>query len=95
MDTVIEKAIELRKQGKYQESRTLLGELLTQKAFEAKAHLNIAWSYDNEGKEKEAIGHYLASLEGVLSKTERFDALFGLACTYRSLGSYENALNYF
>ncbi|MDK9759336.1 tetratricopeptide repeat protein [Vibrio sp. D173a] len=53
------------------------------------------WSYDNEGKEQQAIEHYLSSLSGSLSSVERFDALFGLASTYRSLGMYSKALTYF
>lgn len=95
MESIIKQAIDLRKEGKYQESRDLLESLLNNDDYAAKAHLQIAWSYDNEGKEQEAIGHYLSSLSGILSATERFDALFGLASTYRSLGNYSEALSYF
>ncbi|NOJ25433.1 hypothetical protein F0238_27080, partial [Vibrio coralliilyticus] len=62
MESIIKQAIELRKQGKYQESRALLKTLLNDETCSAKAHLQIAWSYDNEGKEQEAITHYLSSL---------------------------------
>ncbi|NVK74879.1 MAG: tetratricopeptide repeat protein [Oceanospirillaceae bacterium] len=68
---------------------------MTSKVYAAQAHLHIAWSYDNEGKEQQAIQHYLASLDGELKDIERFDALFGLASTYRSLGVYDTALAYF
>ncbi|MBM4837348.1 tetratricopeptide repeat protein [Vibrio parahaemolyticus] len=95
MESIIKQATELRKQGKYQESRALLKILLNDETCSAKAHLQIAWSYDNEGKEQEAITHYLSSLSGLLSSVERFDALFGLASTYRSLGMYSEALSYF
>ena len=95
MESIIKQAIELRKESKYQESRALLKTLLNDETFAAKAHLQIAWSYDNEGKEQEAIDHYLSSLSGSLSSAERFDALFGLASTYRSLGMYTEALIYF
>lgn len=95
MESVIQQAKELRKASNYQESRTLLTTLLGDENYTAKAHLHIAWSYDNEGKEQEAIKHYTASLEGILSADERFDALFGLASTYRSLGEYQEALSYF
>lgn len=95
METFIEQAIELRKAAKYEESRALLTALLSNESYSAKAHLHIAWSYDNEGKEQEAIDHYLLSLSGLLSSVERFDALFGLASTYRSLGMYSEALGYF
>ncbi|GEA59474.1 hypothetical protein VCO01S_06670 [Vibrio comitans NBRC 102076] len=73
----------------------MLASLLNNDKYSARAYLQIAWSYDNEGKEKEAITHYLSSLSGILSSTERFDALFGLASTYRSLGMYAEALSYF
>lgn len=95
MESVTQQAIELRKASNYQESRSLLTTLLGDDNYAAKAHLHIAWSYDNEGKEQEAIKHYTASLEGILSADERFDALFGLASTYRSLGEYQEALSYF
>ena len=95
MEATIKQAIDLRKEAKYQESRTLLKMLLKNENYAAKAHLHIAWSYDNEGKEQEAIEHYLLSLTGTLSSIERFDALFGLASTYRSLGNYSEALSYF
>ncbi|WP_250132523.1 tetratricopeptide repeat protein, partial [Vibrio crassostreae] len=95
MDTIIKQAIELRKEAKYQESRDLLATLLDDEKYAAKAHLHIAWSYDNQGKEQQAIEHYVLSLSGVLSSVERFDALFGLASTYRSLGLYAEALSYF
>ncbi|MGF1845329.1 tetratricopeptide repeat protein [Vibrio clamense] len=95
MEAIIKQAIELRKEARYQESRALLSTLLNDENYVAKAHLQIAWSYDNEGKEQEAVGHYLSSLSGLLSSVERFDALFGLASTYRSLGNYSDALTYF
>ncbi|WP_330472033.1 tetratricopeptide repeat protein [Vibrio harveyi] len=95
METIIKQAIELRKEAKYQASRALLTTLVDDERFAAKAHLQIAWSYDSEGKEREAIGHYLSALSGTLSSVERFDALFGLASTYRSLGEYSEALSYF
>lgn len=95
MENIIEQAIELRKEAKYDESRALLTQLLDTKSYSAKAHLHIAWSYDKQGKEQEAMTHYLSSLSGLLSPVDRFDALFGVASTYRSLGMYSEALSYF
>ncbi|WP_432452556.1 MULTISPECIES: tetratricopeptide repeat protein [unclassified Agarivorans] len=95
METVINRAIALRKDGLYQESRSLLESLLKDRTFAAKAHLQIAWSYDNQGKEQAAIRHYKLALLGPLSASECFDCLFGLASTYRSLGAYAEALLYF
>ncbi|WP_404936191.1 tetratricopeptide repeat protein [Pseudoalteromonas sp. SR44-5] len=85
----------MAKRGKHHESIALLETLLDNETYSAKAHLQIAWSYDNQGKEKEAVEHYLTSLTGPLSSIERFDALFGLAINYRSLGMYSEALSYF
>ncbi|ELA7191260.1 MULTISPECIES: tetratricopeptide repeat protein [unclassified Vibrio] len=95
MENIIENAIALRQKGHHKESRKQLRLLLDDKKYQGKAHLHIAWSYDNEGKEVEAIDHYLTSLSGELSTIERFDSLFGLASTYRSIGEYNQALNYF
>ncbi|MEZ8780778.1 tetratricopeptide repeat protein [Vibrio splendidus] len=95
METIIHEAINLREAGNYHASRLLLRTLLDDSQHAAKANLYMAWSYDNEGKEKQALIHYHLALEGDLSTTERFDALFGLASTYRSLGKYTEALEYF
>ncbi|MBJ2146778.1 tetratricopeptide repeat protein [Vibrio sp. IB15] len=95
METTISQAIALRKEQKYQESRDLLATLLSDENYAAKAHLQIAWSYDNQSQEQQAIEHYVLSLQGKLSSVERFDALFGLASTYRSLGQYTEALSHF
>jgi tetratricopeptide (TPR) repeat protein len=95
MGSAIKQAISLRKEGKYDESRALLENLLDDVAYKAQAHLQMAWAYDKEGKEQQAIAHYKSALSGSLSHTERFDALFGLASTYRSLGNYTEALKYF
>ncbi|GHX14204.1 tetratricopeptide repeat protein [Vibrio cholerae] len=58
METIIKQAIDLRKEAKFQESRDLLATLLNDESYAAKAHLQIAWSYDNEGREQEALGYF-------------------------------------
>ncbi|MFM2484317.1 tetratricopeptide repeat protein [Celerinatantimonas yamalensis] len=95
MDSVIKQAIDLRQAGLFEQSRTLLTSLLNDESYRAIAHLHIAWSHDNEGSEQQAIVHYLEALQGTLTIDQRFDALFGLASTYRSLGCYTEALAYF
>ncbi|WP_414931279.1 tetratricopeptide repeat protein [Vibrio europaeus] len=95
MVDIINKAIELRENGQHVESRALLSSLLNNESYAGLAHLQIAWSLDNEGKEQDAIHHYLKSLSHDLSQIDRFDALFGLASTYRSLGQYSEALAFF
>ena len=95
MEETIKHAITLRKQSRFAESRSLLASLLDSKEHVAQAHLNIAWTYDNEGKESLAVDHYVAAISGDLAVNDRFEALFGLASTYRSLGLYHDALSYF
>ena len=95
MEETIKRAISLRKQSRFAESRSLLASLLGSKEHEAQAHLHIAWTYDNEGKESLAVDHYVAAISGDLAVNERFEALLGLASTYRSLGLYHDALRYF
>jgi len=92
MNTTIEKAILLRRKGRYADSRLLLEDLLNDQNSSSLAHLHIAWSYDNEGLEQQAVAHYEASLSGNLSKSDQYEAIFGLASTLRSLGRYEEAM---
>ncbi|UTM56024.1 tetratricopeptide repeat protein [Photobacterium sp. CCB-ST2H9] len=96
METMITRAVSLRWEGEHLASRALLFTLVeNQSPYAPQAHLHIAWSYDNEGKEKEAVLHYELALAGELSVLDRFEALFGLACTHRCLGNYDDALDYF
>ncbi|HAS8545511.1 TPA: tetratricopeptide repeat protein [Vibrio vulnificus] len=95
MDEVIQSAIQLRKAGQYDQSRAQLTTLLQDAHYKALAHLHIAWSYDNQGLESQAVPHYLAAIQGNLTGDDRFEALFGLASTLRSLGDYQDALNWF
>lgn len=95
MDKTIQQAIALRSDGKFEQSRQLLATLLEQDPLKARAHLHIAWSYDNQGLESQAVQHYHAALAGELEATERFDALFGLASTLRSLGQYQETAVWF
>lgn len=95
MDAVIKQAIALRKTGEFAQSRALLTPLLRDNYTGGVAALHIAWSYDNEGRESDAVSYYQAALSCPLTKSERFDALFGLASTQRSLGRYDEALTTF
>ncbi|MBG0755605.1 tetratricopeptide repeat protein [Vibrio cidicii] len=95
MNEHIQHAIELRNSGDFEGSRKLLTALLCNEALAPQAHLHIAWSYDNQGLESEAIEHYNAALAGNLDTQEQFDALFGLASTLRSLGKYHDAATWF
>lgn len=95
METKIDQAIELRRAGNFAASRELLTTLLDDARYASRAHLHIAWSYDQESNESAALPHYESALQGELGTDERFDALFGLASTLRSLGRYQDAVVYF
>ena len=95
MQNIFEKSILLRRSEAYDEARTLLSTLLDKPEYNAKAHLYIAFTFDNEGKEEEAIMHYETALKGELSSSDRFEGLLGLASTLRSLGRYQDARVYF
>lgn len=91
MDSRMQNAIQLRKQGEHEQSRTALRLLVEDPALRAQAHLHIAWSYDNEGKEREAEQAYRSALAAGLEDEDRFEAQFGLASTLRCLGEYAQA----
>lgn len=89
--TALDTAIKLRKQQAYDASRDILFELIENEPNKGTIFLNIAWSYDNEGAENEALKYYLLALNETLSPTDQFEAIFGLACTYRCLKQYKKA----
>lgn len=91
MEINMQGAIALRTAGQYEKSRELLRELAKIQTLKAEALLNIAWSYDNEGLEERAAEYYQAALNEGLVGDNKFEALLGLACTYRCLGKYEKA----
>ncbi|AHJ74808.1 tetratricopeptide repeat protein [Kosakonia sacchari] len=95
MDSRLQAAITLRKQGQHDKSRRALQSLAEEPALRAQALLNIAWSYDNEGKERDAEPHYLAALDAGLTGEDQFEAQFGLASTWRCLGKYAQAKTLF
>ncbi|WP_455864868.1 tetratricopeptide repeat protein [Pantoea agglomerans] len=84
-------AIKLRKQSRFDESRQHLLSIIGSEVGNGVIYLNIAWSYDNQGLESDALGYYIKSLNENLSKEDYFEAKFGLACTYRCLRYFEEA----
>jgi len=92
---MFDRAVSLRREGRHTDSRALLIPLLDDPEWVSLANLHIAWSFDNEGLEAQAVSHYQAALAGGLFSEDRYEALFGLASTLRSLGSYPEALTLF
>ena len=91
MDEKLRLAIELRQQQQYEKSDALLTELVQQPELYGKACLQLAWNCDVQGLEHKAIPYYQQALTGELNDTERFDAIFGLASSLRSIGEYQQA----
>jgi tetratricopeptide (TPR) repeat protein len=91
MDSRLQNAIQLRKQEEYEQSRAALRLLLDEPELRAQAFLHTAWSFDNEGKEREAAQAYRCALHEGLKGDDLFDAQFGLASTLRCLGEYTQA----
>lgn len=88
---LLQQAIALRKKGEFDESRKILFSLMDSTGADGSIYLNIAWSYDNQGMEQTALDYYLLSLGETLSDEDKFEATFGLACTYRCLGHLHKA----
>jgi tetratricopeptide (TPR) repeat protein len=91
----LEKAIQLRKSGDLEESRTLLIELVKQEPHNPVIWYQCAWAHDMMGLEREAVPFYTKSLELGLIGEDRQGALLGLGSTYRTLGMYEEAKGVF
>ncbi|NBI29020.1 tetratricopeptide repeat protein [Chengkuizengella marina] len=87
----IEKAIQLRKEGKNEESNGILMQLVVLHPNDATINYQVAWSFDVMGKEREAVPYYEKAIALGLSKEELEDAYLGLGSTYRTLGEYEKS----
>lgn len=89
---ILNHAILLRKDKKFEQSRKILFDLInSQDQVTGAIYLNIAWAYDNEGREQDALEYYQKALQETLSPPDLFEATFGLACTYHSLGQFIQA----
>lgn len=86
--TTIQQAIELRAEGKPEEAKTILLELLPQSPDDPDIHYQLAWVHDMMGLESEAVPYYEKAISLGLKDPERCGALLGLGSTYRTLGMY-------
>lgn len=87
----LEAAIRLGKEGRGEEARTALLELLADSGESANLMYELASAHDRLGLEREAVPYYERSLELGLGEPDRPEALLGLGSTYRVLGEYEQA----
>ncbi|MFF2752914.1 tetratricopeptide repeat protein [Psychrobacillus sp. NPDC058041] len=95
MQKELEQAINLRNNGKKEESNKLLLKLVKDSPFDATIHYQCAWSYDVLGEELKAVPYYEKAIELGLSQVELEGALLGLGSTYRTLGEYEKSKQVF
>jgi len=91
----LEIAIELRKNGNYEESNELMIKLVKKYPKDAFMHYQCAWSFDVLGEESKAVPYYEKAIDLGLSGAELEGALLGLGSTYRTLGEYEKSQNIF
>ena len=85
-------AIRLREIGDYDEAEFLLSSVLEKIPDDAEANYQMSWLYDLQGREREAVPHYVKAVAGNLPDEERRGALLGLGSTYRALGEYPEAV---
>lgn len=83
-------ALTLRQEGKHEESRALILELLSLNPDDALLNYQCAWAHDLLGLEREAVGFYERALNLGLQE-DREGAFIGLGSTYRCLGNYRQA----
>ena len=91
MNQELKNAIKLRSSGKHDEALSIIQKLLGKQPSDPLANYHCAWTYDNMGKEKEAVFHYVSALENGLSGEDRKHTYIGLGSTYRALGEYEKS----
>ncbi|WP_078380788.1 tetratricopeptide repeat protein [Sutcliffiella halmapala] len=95
MQTEIERAIKLRKEGKHQESNNLFLRLVMEYPEDAMINYQCAWSFDLLGEELEAVPYYEKAIDLGLTGKELEGAYLGLGSTYRTLGEYEKSQKVF
>ena len=88
----LETAIRLREVGDFQKAESLLTRVLEETPDDAEANHQMAWLYDVQGREREAVPYYMRAVAGDLPDEERRGALLGLGSTYRALGEYPAAV---
>ncbi|MFD3449977.1 tetratricopeptide repeat protein [Microbacteriaceae bacterium 4G12] len=88
MEELFHKALTLRKNGEVQEALQIFKHLLKEDPNNALLHYQCACSYDNLGKEREAVPYYEEALDIGLDRENTKGAMLGLGSTYRTLGRY-------
>ncbi|NBD22341.1 tetratricopeptide repeat protein [Paenibacillus glycinis] len=87
----MQEAVALREQGRPEEARAMLAELLKQEPGNPDLWYQYAWVHDVMELEREAVPHYKRALELGLAGEARPGAMLGLGSTLRTLGRYAEA----
>ncbi|WP_410982887.1 tetratricopeptide repeat protein [Bacillus cereus] len=91
MKQLLEQAIQLRNEQKYEESRDILVGLakLTE---DPEVLYQCAWTHDAMGLETEAASYYEQAIANGLAGESLCGAYIGLGSTYRCIGEYDKAI---
>lgn len=92
--TQLDEAIEHRKHNRQKQALEILQSLIQSTPNDPDINYQIAWTYDSEGKESEALPFYEKAIANGLKK-DRLGAMIGLGSTYRCLGKHEESLKIF
>jgi len=99
MRELLDKAIQMREEGRAKQDLTILGEartllqnLLADHPENAEIHFQLGVAHDNSGMGQEAIPFYVRALELGITGPDLERCLLGLGSTYRVLGFYPEAV---
>jgi tetratricopeptide (TPR) repeat protein len=88
----LERAVYLRENGRAEEARELLLDLVAERPDDPQVNYQCAWVHDLLGREHEAIPFYERAIEEGLAGEDLEGAILGLGSTYRALGEYQRAV---
>lgn len=91
----LDRAIQLRHEGKLEESNAILLSLVENDPDNAVLQYQCAWSFDVLEKEREAIAYYEKAISLGLPDSDLREAFLGLGSTYRTIGEYEKSKQVF
>lgn len=94
MENTMHRALQLRSQGKLQESKEMFLTLLSNDPLNPSLHFQCARSFDILAEETKAMPFYEKAIELGLTNDELEDAFIKLGCIYRTHERFVEAKNY-
>ena len=92
MDEKMALANNLRREGRLEEARDILLEVLVEDPNDPQTNYSCACVHDGLGREREAIPFYERAIEKGLSGGDLEEAKLGLGSSYRCVGEYHKAV---